>query len=117
AYDRLSVASILPALVILMREIMVSGLREHLAGLRVGLPVSKLAKWKTFIQMLAIGFLLVGDAGPAALHVRSIGEVLLWLAAVLTVKTGYDYLRAGLAHINRPAPQGASIKTAKPSAT
>ena len=109
--------SILPALVILMREIMVSGLREHLAGLRVGMPVSKLAKWKTFIQMLAIGFLLVGDAGPAALHVRAIGEFLLWIAAVLTVKTGYDYLRAGLSHINRPAPQRASMKTAKPSAT
>ena len=117
AYDRLSTASILPALVILTREIMVSGLREHLAGLRVGMPVSKLAKWKTFIQMLAIGFLLIGDAGPAAIHVRAIGEVLLWLAAVLTVKTGYDYLRAGLMHINRPAPSGASIKTAKPSAT
>lgn len=117
AYDRLSAVSILPALVILMREIMVSGLREHLAGLRVGMPVSKLAKWKTFIQMLAIGFLLVGDAGPAALHIRPVGEVLLWLAAVLTVKTGYDYLRAGLSHINHPAPQGASIKTAKPSAT
>ncbi|MGH7014526.1 MAG: CDP-diacylglycerol--glycerol-3-phosphate 3-phosphatidyltransferase [Stellaceae bacterium] len=117
AYDRLSAVSILPALVILMREIMVSGLREHLAGLRVGMPVSKLAKWKTFIQMLAIGFLLVGDSGPAPIHVRAIGEVLLWLAAVLTVKTGYDYLRAGLTHINRPAPSGASIKTAKPSAT
>ncbi|HYL31609.1 MAG TPA: CDP-diacylglycerol--glycerol-3-phosphate 3-phosphatidyltransferase [Stellaceae bacterium] len=117
AYDRLSAVSILPALVILMREIMVSGLREHLAGLRVGMPVSKLAKWKTFIQMLAIGFLLVGNAGPAALHNRAVGEVLLWLAAVLTVKTGYDYLRAGLSHINRQVPQGASIKTAKPSAT
>ena len=117
AYDRLSAVSILPALVILMREIMVSGLREHLAGLRVGMPVSKLAKWKTFIQMLAIGFLLVGDAGPAVVHIRPVGELLLWIAAVLTVKTGYDYLRAGLTHINRPAPQGASIKTAKPSAT
>jgi len=117
AYGRMSVGSILPALVILMREIMVSGLREHLAGLRVGMPVSKLAKWKTFIQMLAIGVLLVGDAGPAALHVRAIGEFLLWIAAVLTVKTGYDYLRAGLIHINRPAPQGGSMKTAKPSAT
>ncbi|HVA35393.1 MAG TPA: CDP-diacylglycerol--glycerol-3-phosphate 3-phosphatidyltransferase [Stellaceae bacterium] len=117
AYDRLSAMSILPALVILTREIMVSGLREHLAGLRVGMPVSKLAKWKTFIQMLAIGFLLVGDAGPAPIHVRAIGEFLLWIAAVLTVKTGYDYLHAGLSHINRPVPQRPSIKTAKPSAT
>ncbi|MDE2230015.1 MAG: CDP-diacylglycerol--glycerol-3-phosphate 3-phosphatidyltransferase [Alphaproteobacteria bacterium] len=117
AYDRLSMGSILPALVILTREIMVSGLREHLAGLRVGMPVSKLAKWKTFIQMVAIGFLLVGDAGPAAIPVRAVGELLLWIAAVLTVKTGYDYLRAGLTHINRPMPQGRSIKTIKPSAT
>ena len=117
AYARLSTMSILPALVILMREIMVSGLREHLAGLRVGMPVSKLAKWKTFIQMLAIGFLLVGSAGPAIIHVRAIGEFLLWIAAILTVKTGYDYLRAGLSHMNRRAPQRPSIKTAKPSAT
>jgi len=117
AYGRMSASAILPALVILTREIMVSGLREHLAGLRVGMPVSKLAKWKTFIQMLSIGILLVGDAGPAMIRVRAIGEILLWIAAVLTVKTGYDYLRAGLIHINRPVPQGPSIKTAKPSAT
>ena len=62
---RLSAAAVFPALVILCREILVSGLREYLAGLRVGLPVSKLAKWKTAIQMTAIGFLIVGDAGPA----------------------------------------------------
>jgi cardiolipin synthase (CMP-forming) len=101
---RLSWGAVLPALVILCREILVSGLREYLAGLRVGLPVSKLAKWKTAIQMIAIGVLIVGDAGPAPLPIQGIGETLLWIAALLTLVTGYDYLRAGLAHINR-APE------------
>lgn len=103
---RLSPATVFPALVILCREILVSGLREYLAGLRVGLPVSKLAKWKTAIQMTAIGFLIVGDAGPAFLPVTWIGEMLLWMAAMLTLVTGYDYLRAGLTHMGRaPAPR------------
>jgi len=114
-FDRFSTSAIVPALVILMREILVSGLREHLARLRVSMPVSKLAKWKTLIQMVAIGVLLVGDSGPAIIPVRIIGEVLLWIAAALTVKTGYDYLHAGLIHINRPAPRASSIKAAKPS--
>jgi cardiolipin synthase len=96
--------ALLPALVILCREILVSGLREYLAELRVGLPVSRLAKWKTAIQMVAIGVLIVGDAGPAMLPVVRIGEALLWLAALLTLVTGYDYLRAGLAHMTRAAP-------------
>jgi CDP-diacylglycerol---glycerol-3-phosphate 3-phosphatidyltransferase len=91
--------AILPALVILCREITVSGLREFLAVLRVALPVTQLAKWKTALQMAAIAILLVGDAGPAALHLRVVGEVGLWLAAVLTLITGYDYLRAGLGHM------------------
>ena len=95
---------VLPALVILCREILVSGLREYLAELRVGLPVSKLAKWKTAIQMVAIGVLIVGNAGPAFLPVVAIGESLLWVAALLTLVTGYDYLRAGLAHMTRAAP-------------
>jgi CDP-diacylglycerol---glycerol-3-phosphate 3-phosphatidyltransferase len=98
--------SLLPALVILCREILVSGLREYLAGLRVGMPVSRLAKWKTAIQMVAIGVLIVGDAGPAFLPVTAIGELLLWVAALLTLMTGYDYLRAGLAHMTgAPAPR------------
>jgi cardiolipin synthase len=91
--------------VILSREILVSGLREHLAGLRVSVPVSRLAKWKTGLQMGAIGVLLVGDAGPSWLPVTVIGELMLWAAAVLTMVTGYDYLRAGLTHINgEPSP-------------
>jgi cardiolipin synthase len=106
ATSRLSAQAILPALVILCREILVSGLREYLAGLRVGLPVSRLAKWKTGIQMVAIGVLIVGDAGPALLPVVAIGEMLLWIAALLTIVTGYDYLRAGLTHMTgEPRPQ------------
>jgi cardiolipin synthase len=106
---RLSSHAVLPALVILCREILVSGLREYLAGLRVGMPVSRLAKWKTAIQMVAIGVLIVGDAGWHVLPIVAIGETLLWLAALLTIVTGYDYLRAGLAHI--AAPRAAAGKT------
>lgn len=108
---RFSPPTILPALVILCREILVSGLREHLATVRVHMPVSRLAKWKTGIQMFAIGVLLVGDAGPSVLPVRTIGEALLWIAAALTLVTGYDYLRAGLSHINEDAP---AIKATAP---
>ena len=102
ATDRLSPVAFLPALVILCREILVSGLREYLAELRVGLPVSKLAKWKTAIQMVAIGVLIVGDAGPGFMPVTAIGETLLWIAALLTLVTGYDYLQSGLRHMANP---------------
>ena len=92
---------ILPAAVILSREILVSGLREFLAEARVGLPVSLLAKWKTTIQMLALGFLIVGHVGPdfGFATTWQIGAAGLWVAAVITLVTGYDYLRAGLKHI------------------
>jgi len=110
ATGRLSSGAVLRALVILCREILVSGLREYLAELRVGMPVSRLAKWKTAIQMVAIGVLIVGDAGPALLPVAAIGEMLLWVAALLTLLTGYDYLRAGLAHMTR-APRPHHAKT------
>jgi len=94
---------ILPALVILCREILVSGLREFLAGIKVGVPVSNLAKWKTGVQMVALGFLIVGRAGPNFWHpeltTTAIGELLLWVAALLTLITGYDYLQAGLKHM------------------
>ena len=91
--------AVLPAVVILCRELMVSGLREFLAQLDVSVPVSHLAKWKTVLQMVALGILLLGDAGPAEIPVRTIGEIGLWAAAVLTLVTGYDYLRAGLRHM------------------
>ncbi len=111
ATGRISGLIVLPALVILCREILVSGLREYLAGLSVGVPVSRLAKWKTGIQMVAIGFLIVGDAGWRLVPVVAIGEVLLWLAALLTLVTGYDYLWAGLSHIARPRRADAAGKT------
>ena len=98
-FGQISGLTILPAVVILCREILVSGLREFLAGVQIGVPVSTLAKWKTMIQMFAIGFLIVGDSGPDALPTRLIGEWGLWAAAVLTLITGYDYLRASLHHL------------------
>jgi len=88
------------AIVILCREILVSGLREYLAELRVSVPVTKLAKWKTTLQLVAVGFLLAGDAGDAIVPVVTpIGLSLLWLSALLTLYTGWDYFRAGLRHL------------------
>lgn len=99
-------AALIPAVIILCREILVSGLREYLAGQDVGLPVSQLAKWKTTVQMFALAFLIVGDAAyppvPEAIPVRLIGEWGLWIAAALTLITGYDYVRSGLRHIVSP---------------
>ena len=88
------------AVVILCREILVSGLREYLAELRVGVPVTRLAKWKTTAQMVAIGFLIAGEAGDRIVPVvTEIGILLLWLSALLTLYTGYDYMRAGLRYV------------------
>ncbi len=105
AFDRVTGLGILPALVILGREILVSGLREFLATLEVGVPVSNLAKWKTTIQMFTLGFLIVGDAAPPWIPAVAIGEIGLWIAAVLTLITGYDYLRAGLRHMTGERPR------------
>lgn len=92
--------SLWAAIIILSREILVSGLREFLAGLRVSVPVSTVAKWKTAAQLLALGFLIVGPAGDAVLPWASrIGIVLLWAAALLTLYTGWDYMRAGVRHL------------------
>lgn len=92
--------SLWAAIVILCREILVSGLREYLAELKVSLPVTRLAKWKTTIQMLAIAFLLAGPAGDKVLpYTTQIGIVLLWISAIVTLYTGYDYFRAGLKHV------------------
>jgi cardiolipin synthase len=104
---RLSRVALYPAIVIMCREILVSGLREYLAGLRVGLPVTRLAKWKTGLQMAALGTLLAGDSGAgvlgiAWLHVGLIGHAMLWVAALLTLVTGWDYLYAGLRHVSPP---------------
>ncbi len=96
------------AIVILCREILVSGLREYLAALRVSVPVTKLAKWKTTIQLIAIGFLLAGDAGDQMVSavvpqlgpvVTQLGLLLLWISAIFTIYTGWDYFRAGIHHL------------------
>ncbi len=99
AFGRIAGFAVLAALVILCREILVSGLREFLAELRVRVPVTQLAKVKTTFQIIAIGFLLVGKDAPSFIPAVDIGVVALWLAAVLTLYTGYDYLRAGLRHM------------------
>jgi cardiolipin synthase len=100
---------IYPAIVIMLREILVSGLREYLAEIRIGLPVTRLAKWKTGFQMVALGLLLLGGSGARViglgfLHPGFIGGALLWIAAVLTLITGWDYLNAGLRHVTAPKP-------------
>jgi cardiolipin synthase (CMP-forming) len=88
------------AIVILCREILVSGLREYLAELNVRVQVTRLAKWKTTLQLVAVGFLLLGDAGDVIVPVITpTGLALLWLSALLTLYTGWDYFRAGLRHL------------------
>jgi len=120
--NRISELTVIPAAIILCREILVSGLREFLAELRVPLPVSVLAKWKTGMQMLALGFLLVGPNGPdfGPLTTTEIGIYGLWGAALLTLITGYDYFIVGLRHIRdtneaptgkNPRPQEKQAKT------
>lgn len=101
AYDRtIDKWSLWAAVIILCREILVSGLREYLAGLKVSVPVTRLAKWKTTIQLVAIGFLLAGPAGDKILpYTTEAGIALLWISALVTLYTGYDYFRAGLKHI------------------
>ena len=115
---RLPLWGLYPAIVILLREILVSGLREHLAGRRVSLPVTRLAKWKTAFQMGALGVLLAGDStaillGIGWLPVGIIGAVMLWVAALLTLVTGWDYLVTGLRHVGqadaRPVSPGRAV--------
>jgi CDP-diacylglycerol---glycerol-3-phosphate 3-phosphatidyltransferase len=112
---RLSFWGLYPCIVIMLREILVSGLREYLAGVRVGLPVTRLAKWKTGVQMAALGTLVAGDSsaglvGIGWLPVSQIGEAMLWAAALLTLVTGWDYLTAGLRHAG-------GVPAARPAAT
>lgn len=109
-FDR---APILPSLVILLREITISGLREYLAEARLVLPVSRLAKWKTAVQMTALGFLIVGDAGPWWLLVPEIGFWGLWLAAGLTIVTGWDYLQQSVGHMLDERAAEATLRPAR----
>ncbi|MBU0724088.1 MAG: CDP-diacylglycerol--glycerol-3-phosphate 3-phosphatidyltransferase [Alphaproteobacteria bacterium] len=129
--ERVSEISVIAVLIILCREILVSGLREFLAGTAASLPVTKLAKWKTGLQMASIGVLIMGDVGNMLINpilgidlpLQLIGEILLWGAAVLTLITGYDYLRAGLRHMKAtapaptpaPKPEDISLKRAEPA--
>ena len=90
------------AFIILSREVLVSGLREYLGQLRVSVPVTWLAKWKTAIQLVAIGLLIIGPAAdPHVPQAVNLGLAGLWMAALLTLYTGYDYMRAGLRHVIR----------------
>ncbi len=103
-FHRLPPYGIYPAIVIMLREILVSGLREFLAEIRVGLPVTRLAKWKTGVQMVALGLLLLGPDGAAVIGLGGLpmvwfGGGFLWVAAGLTLVTGWDYLTAGLRHV------------------
>lgn len=91
---------IVAAMVILLREIAVSGLREFLAGLQVSMPVSRLAKWKTTFQLIALGALILGGALPHWAFVHQVGLLTLWGAAIITLITGWDYLRVGLKHMD-----------------
>jgi CDP-diacylglycerol---glycerol-3-phosphate 3-phosphatidyltransferase len=100
ANDTIKGWSLWAAIVILCREILVSGLREYLAELNVRVQVTWLAKWKTTLQLIAVGFLILGDVGDAIVPVVTpIGLSLLWLSALLTLYTGWDYFRAGLRHL------------------
>jgi cardiolipin synthase (CMP-forming) len=97
--DTITGWSIWAALIILCREILVSGLREFLAELNVKVHVTQLAKWKTAVQFIAIAMLLAGPAAEGLISgTTRVGDVLLWIAAGLTLLTGYDYLKAGVRH-------------------
>ena len=98
--DAITGYTIIAAMVILLREIMVSGLREFLAGSSVSVPVSKLAKWKTAFQLISLGALILAGALPHWPWVMTVGLVSLWGAALLTLVTGWDYLRVGLKHMD-----------------
>ncbi len=92
--------SLFAAVIILCREILVSGLREYLAELQVSVPVTRLAKWKTIGQMVAVGFLIAGEAGDKIVPgVTELGIVLIWASAIITLYTGWDYFRAGLRYM------------------
>ncbi len=104
-YSRLPYWGLIPAMIILSREILVSGLREYLSLFKVSIPVTQLAKWKTTVQMIAIGFLLAGDSSAELLNINwlpvgIIGAVLLWIAACLTIITGWGYIQTGIKFFN-----------------
>lgn len=113
AFDRLEGYWIIPAIIILSREFLIAGLREYLGPQNIKVPVSKLAKWKTGFQMTALGFLVIGDYGDNAMQTvfgwtiggadvvgaLLTGQILLSMAAVITIVTGWSYLKIGVRHI------------------
>ena len=94
---------ILPAIVIMTREFLISGLREFMAGRSVNMPVSVLAKWKTTLQLVAIGFLVGAPVFPSLSMANPVGLVLLWAAAFVTAQTGFAYYRGVLEHVDKPS--------------
>lgn len=96
-YDRVD---LLPSIAIICREILVSGLREFLAEIRVSVPVSRMAKIKTGVQMVAIFILVLGDKGSGIVYASMVGRVLIWIAAGITLFTGYAYLKASFKHFS-----------------
>jgi len=98
-FHRIQGISLIPAVIILCREILVSGLREFLAEVHVPVPVTRLAKWKTTIQMIALTLLIIEDIPSLPLPIDTFGMIGLWIAALLTLITGFDYLRAGLKYM------------------
>lgn len=88
----------IPALIILLREIAVSGLREFLASIKVSIPVSRIAKFKTSLQLIALGTLILSEGGISILPILVLGKIALWIAALLTLYTGFDYLKSGIKH-------------------
>jgi cardiolipin synthase (CMP-forming) len=100
ANQTISGVTLWAGIIILCREILVSGMREYLAELRVPVPVTAVAKWKTTAQLVALGFLIAGPSGEAVLPGSTIaGIVLLWIAAILTLYTGWDYMKASYDHV------------------
>ncbi len=98
--DGLSVVNAFAGIIIVLREITVSGLREYLAEIKIFVPVSSLAKWKTTFQLLSLGFLIIGsEASPKYIPSGDIGVLLLWISAILTIITGQNYLRSGIKHM------------------
>jgi cardiolipin synthase len=102
AFQRLTGVWIIPALIIFIREILVSGLREFLGLYNVSVPISWMGKWKTAVQMVASGFLIAGDYGSALVpHAFEIGKAVFLIATVMTVLSGWDYLKAGIETLHR----------------
>ena len=89
----------IPALIILLREITVSGLREYLAGIKISIPVSRIAKMKTFLQLAALALLILSENNISSLPIIYLGNIFLWIAGLLTLYTGYDYIKASIKHL------------------